>query len=650
MKNTIVREYLDGSFTPWSASAEQYVPPPENFILNVLRDGTRNHFHHDVWYPARSVAIIKRKALNIKFKGEPETTLARQNISQSKSIILAIDRHAHVNGDKPLSIDSLNRYNLALQKTRLYAYEQGISVFDSLSSSDHVSNIIKHPECRKSNAEALRDLLPKLSILPLKYIGFVPAKIKFDAEIKDFLDSSPSSQTAVIPTRIYLALLSNYKKMVIDYLVHSDQLVSLARKLCLDQRYGRKKESNNSHAFIDAINAEGLCDYAERHNITEPRSVIRHFSIMQYCSAMLIYAFAGMRKSELYSLRLKSLISKTRNGIIKARGLSGFTTKLHGHKKLAVWYTSVDIEQPFLAASKICKTILECNSIPIQNNWLFISTSYLSFSGHTLDLSKIDTDDAVSGNLEPTRYQSALPTPSITDVDINEARRVDPFRPWLIDTNFTVGSPWPVGIHQIRRSTAVYAIRSGIVTLPALKSMLKHISIEMSKYYSRGSSYAPDILKRHEHQSDPIVSIYQESELYASAWQYVNELVVPDEIIYGPHGSWLEKNSKPHLKKLGYAETLAKTLERMRKGQLSYRPTPVGGCTANGHCTKRIAINFLGCDGCASAAIRPIKLIKLITLQEKTVEQLEANTVERSAEEHTLYELKDLAQRIGIHA
>jgi integrase len=397
--------------------------------------------------------------------------------------------------------------------------------------------------------------------------------------------------------------------------------------------------------FDDAIAAEGLHEYACRYSVSNLVELQRHFGLVYYACIMLFYAFTGMRRSEAYSLNLKSLKRKFQDGRVIAYGLAGFTTKFRKSRVRVVWYTSQDVVAPFEAASHICETIMDCNGCRTDHQYLFLTTTYFPFAigrkGRALDSSA-----PTLGNYEPYKYQRFIGDPIIDSSHIRELQTFNPFRQWESEDKFLVGKPWPLKIHQFRRSTAVYAIASGLVSLPALKSMLKHLTVAMSRYYAKGSIYAHNILKRSEGDKDAWVVRYQESEVFVRAFQYVNELIVPDEVLYGPAGVWLERNAKPGLKKILYADSLENTLIKMQKGQLSYRSTPVGGCTFNGECDKRISVDFVGCDGCSYSAVKLSKVSKLIATQEVFVSNI-IGQAEQQFEKNTLDELKDFARRMG---
>jgi integrase len=645
-------EYLDDAYSPWANKGEIWHMPNDEYVVSIIPLGEDVLFSHDTWYFFnRGLAPNKPNYFKISYEKESLDECALRNLKESKSILLALDRHAFVKPGQPLGLATLNRYNLALQHVRRACKKNHESVFDVLSNSTRLGEAY---ELYSSNAPAssrtLIDLMKKLSLLPFRYVGFKPALLPFS------MRPSPSSeagkefhQTEIIPTQIYLDLLVSYKEVAKDYLAVKDELRELAKCISKDPSYGRSKTKDGGKffSFEQAVAAVGLEWYAKKYNVSSVVELQRNFGTVHYACIMLIHAFTGMRKSEAYSLRLTSLKKKVEGVRVVAYGLYGFTTKFRGKRKRVIWYTSVDVELPFEAASHVCETIMFCNGEHVPNQYLFISTGYFPFSSSSDSLRPLGSSNPTCGNYEPSKYQMHLGTPAITGEHLDELRALNPFRVWEGEEVFQLGKEWPLKIHQLRRSTAVYAMASGLVSLPALKEMLKHLTLAMSRYYAKGSVYAHNILKYHKSDKDSWPVRYQESEIFVRAFQYVQELIIPDEVLLGPAGVWLERNSKPQLKSLAYAESLENTMRKMKKGQIYYRPTPVGGCTFNGICNKRASVSFIGCEGCSYAAVKESKLLKLISVQEVFVQRLE-NTPEYQFECNTLSELKEFSARLGV--
>ncbi|NWB24080.1 hypothetical protein HX824_25980 [Pseudomonas sp. D4002] len=645
-------EYLDITASPWRADSASWYMPDDDYVVAISPGGEKVIFSDNKWcFFSRGVAANKSNHIALAYKNEPDSPLAMSNLKQSKSILLALDRHAYKSPGEPLGIASMNRYNLALQHVRRACLESRSSLFEVLSDSDKLAEAYElYYKNAPASSSGLYDLVVKLSSMPIRYVGFRPGLIPFVMERSPSGDAAREfHQTEIIPTAIYLDLLLKYKEVVKDYLAAKEKLLQLTLSICANEHYARdgKRHRGKSVTFEEALEAVGLVEYAKKYSVTSVIELQRHFGSVYYASIMLIYAFTGMRKSEAYSLTLTSLKHKMNGGVVVARGLYGFTTKFRGVRKRVIWYTSVDVEAPFEAASYICKNIMKCNNVDVERQYLFVSTSYFPFSSSRAKLSTLTSNSPICGNYEPSKYQMHFSPVAIREDHIDELRTLNPFRVWESEDDFQLGSQWPLKIHQLRRSTAVYAMASGLVSLAALKEMLKHLTLAMSRYYAKGSIYAFNILKRNDGDKDAWIRRYQESELFVRSFQYVKELIIPDEVLKGPAGTWIERNSKPLLKSIGYAESLEDTLSKMKKGQIFYRPTPVGGCTLNGVCEKRISVSFIGCDGCSNSAVIQTKLIRLIAIQEKVVQRLESRA-EFQFENNTLNELKEFADKLRV--
>lgn len=643
-------EYLPGEeTTPWAATAKTFTYPADDFIIFTSRDNLTTYFKNNVWqFNEPSTALKLRHELFIDRNNNPISEQEHLDIKQSKCILLAIMRHAYKSTNTPLSHTTINRFNILLASLRKYTKNQSIQLFEALSSSYHVEKIFNtHINNSASKTTDLCALLYKLSILPFRYVGFKPAQSR-----GEFRGDSPDKkylQTAVIPTSIYLQIINNYREVSQDFLESAPRLKKLILNIYSNPEYGRAKIRNLT--LPKCGSRLGLKEYFEKYRISILPDLARHLALVQYCNIMLIHVFSGMRASEAYSLRGNSLERVMIGGVSsRRRFLHGHTTKFKKAPTPTKWISSPDVDIPFESACKLAEIIYSSQNVHFNNQPIFISTAYLSFSGGRRPNARIDSPRPVWGNYTPYYFEEMLSTPLIKEEDVCELESVCPTRVWRAESEFAIGQPWPVRIHQLRRSTAVYAIRSGLVSLPALKAILHHVTLEMSLYYARGSSFATDLLKEAEGDKGAFVRVYQDAEQQVRSWQYTNEFLFSDEVLHGPHGIWLKGKNKNNSNKVSYAKVLDDTLKRMKRGELHYQPTPVGGCTSGEVCHKRISVNFLGCDGCKSAAIKPSKVLKLIEVQKVLVSHCDVDSPERNAENQTLFELTEFAQNMGISA
>lgn len=650
--NTFNRLLDVSDWEPWHEKADAYVTPSPTYIISQNAAGTKVcYFGDNPWvFHEYSSSLKSSNMLYFHLPKNLKLSQAQKSLTQQQSILLSLDRFTKNTCNAPLTAQTLNKYARSLGEVSAYCALNELTIFEALSSEHHCGLMHKQMPSQ-GKTDGFRRLVDKLVGIPSKFLGYVQAQITVRRTRSKIGDTPATTytQTEVIPTGVYLSLLVGFKQKLTDFDIHKEQIRTLVEKVSASNMHGRNNEKNQGQNFVQATETEGIQEYCNKYGMKDVRDLARHLTLIQYCAAMTIYAFTGMRRSEAYSLNVNSLKRTTANGIVTKRELQGFTTKLDGGRKIVHWITSEDIELPFSIALFIMETIEIANGLDYNNErWLFISTAYLPFSSGNISTEKLANKEIVTGNLEPRHFQHLLPAAIITAEDILELERVDPHRVWRSEPDFAPGKHWPLAIHQVRRSTAIYAIRSGLVSLPALKSMLKHITTQMSVYYSRGASFAADFLSTEPNEPRQFIHEYRAGEDLVRAVQYTEELLLSDEPLKGPHGTWLELHSKPGLASVRYADLLANTLRRVERGELVYRHTAPGGCTFNGVCEKRMMANLIACDGCKDSTVIPKKVVRLIAVQTVLVNNCTPGTPEFQAEKEALDDLYAFSHKHGI--
>src|SRR5258706_10613078 len=124
--------------------------------------------------------------------------------------------------------------------------------------------------------------------------------------------------------------------------------------------------------------------------------------------------------------------------------------------------------------------------------------------------------------------------PIIEEADLRELEQIDPHRAWRSEERFKPGIPWTFTSHQLRRSLALYAQRSGLVSLPSLRRQLQHVTEEMSRYYARGSTGAKDLIGDNKHHFG---CDWQDAQPVSAAMSYLQNVLLTDEVLFGAHGN-----------------------------------------------------------------------------------------------------------------
>ena len=189
-------------------------------------------------------------------------------------------------------------------------------------------------------------------------------------------------------------------------------------------------------------------------------------------------------------------------------------------------------------------------------------------------------------------------------------------RNWLRE-GIKVGNPWPLTFHQYRRSLSVYAHRSGMVSLPALKGQLQHITDEMRAYYSDGFCRAVNLVFDKDHFSHEWTAAKAESSFLA----YSMALLFSDEDLIGQ----VSGRGAARMAKTVSSRSRQETLKLFRDGKLAYRETVLGGCTAVEGCDhtplEPIPWDCVEKD-CPNAVVFGKRLGMLIKTQETVVATL----------------------------
>jgi hypothetical protein len=237
--------------------------------------------------------------------------------------------------------------------------------------------------------------------------------------------------------------------------------------------------------------------------------------------------------------------------------------------------------------------------------------------------------------------------PTITAEDTAELKRVDMHRAWEDEPKYAIGQQWPFTRHQLRRSLALYAQRSGLVTLPTLKRQLQHITQEMSMYYARGSAFAKGFIDTHKAH---FAKEWAEAQGLSEYLAYAEQVLFSDERLFGGHAAWTQSRAVQASPVSVYSRE--ETVRMFGKGQLAYRETVLGGCASVEPC-KSTPLDWMRLDclesNCRNLVVVPSKLQRVIKAQQATVEKLRAvdeASVECRIEAQTLQRLLDAQEKL----
>ncbi|WP_260393100.1 hypothetical protein [Ralstonia sp. SET104] len=537
------------------------------------------------------------------------------------------------------------------QKTTLYtgramnrlargAFCRGISLFELFCDPQVLGE--EAAELNSGYAKSARALLRTL----WRHRDFL--KVGLDVRLKQLLEvikqSAPAdaegNQTPIIPSRIYCTILAGLLGNLDEIERGLDILLDAYRQeraSTLNAPRGLTESQLGLHRdkqlqeVREAMRARGW-NKGSLHAFIAGEIADAQLRLMN-----LVIAFTGMRIGEVQILPLKGVLEEVKHRDSVHHLINGYSHKLNGgRKKPASWVTSREGHRAILLAQRIASTILEVlkNGDPTKNDaaLLFCSTANPYRKQSLSSIYK-----RLRGKL--TSEICAV----TTQADIDELNAMELERNWLRE-GIEVGKPWPLTFHQYRRSLSVYAHRSGMVSLPALKGQLQHITDEMRAYYSDGFCRAVNLVFDKEHFSHEWNAAKSESSFLA----YSLALLFSDEDLIGEVGG----RGAARMLQTVSSRPKEETLKLFRDGKLAYRETVLGGCIAVEDCNhtplEPIPWDCLEKD-CTNAVVFEKRLGQLIKTQETVVATLastEAGGVEHRLEADHLQVLLKARKRL----
>jgi len=636
--------------------------PTLDFVVSRYADGRiASRFGDTVWDWTPYVPSGKRRILNFQFwpKHRQPSNAQQELVAEMHWLmyLLAFKRPGAM-----LGYQSLLHYVKTFRAAATHCESSGVTLRALFLSHERLIEVVN--ELAPVHSKQLSGILSALAEMGPGVVGFAVAgaqtKNTLRRVAREYTDTL--RQHPPLPARIYSHVIATLMREMSDFEQIADSFLALTERCITNPQLGRTKAVQWLNArrrsvergglavqFTELVAEHGLTDYFENRGLNlGVFGLSTGLSQLQTVCRLAIQAFSGMREGEVGQLRYTCLETSTTGGR-PHHVIVGTTTKLnHGKPKVARWVTSgegaraVRLAQRLanlchkITVSKTAATLPALDELP-----LFASVGYLGLGGQlrATDCHLIAPTFRFSTQ---SRLRTAL-QPVITESDLKELEQIDPHRAWRAEPKFQLGQPWTLTTHQLRRSLALYAQRSGLVSLPSLRRQLKHLTEEMSRYYARGSAFADDFIgKDIEHFGNE----WREMQPVSAALSYILNVLTTDDVLFGAHSNWVEHRLQgPSGELLVDRET---TIKRFKKGELAYKETFLGGCTSTEVCTTQ-PLNWLSIDcvkGCKNMVGRVSKLDRAIAAQKRFVEGLDCTTPEFRAEQTDLRVLLSAREKV----
>lgn len=623
--------------------------PPDGTVVSRYADGRVASLYGQLEWDWTPYNNGKKSILNFRYfrKNEVLTKRRREIISEMRWLLYLI---ATTPGGKRYASRTLQRYMIMLRKIANYCEREAVSIRDLVGDPELLWTFVSIST--GGVARDLRCFLGKLARLGSDCTGYRVVDKKFIKAIKEVSDQYLASlkQHPPLPTRIYSHVLSVLFRELTDFELIATSYLNQTRDCAIHSQLGRY--SRRKRAMKELLGKRGLTEYFVAKGLHQNRRGLTSGLTRIFIYARLtIQAYSGMRASEAASLRYDCLEERKEFGR-KIYIIHGTTTKLNGGKpKKTRWVTNGEGARAIQILQQITRLNHDLfvrgqptNKSDLKAVPLFASVGYFQIPGGGRRLDRKGEISAGAPCLaHATDEVRALLQPAIVEEDLRELEQIDLHRAWRSEPKFQLGVPWTLTSHQLRRSLALYAQRSGLVSLPSLRRQLQHITEDMSRYYAKGSAFAENFVHNNTRH---FASEWQATQPISSGLSYVKNVIFSDDVLFGGHGNWIARRLHDGSDHVEISRDV--TLKRFFKGEISYRETNLGGCTKVGPCDIR-PIRWLNVDcvkGCASLVGKLKPLERVISHYTNYVSTLDPSSPAYQSEKADLDVLVNVLERV----
>jgi hypothetical protein len=615
------------------SSERELVPafwrPVDETEIKASAAGIKSRFGEDVWDATALKGGSSSWGKMVNFHRIRKAGVAIEaSIIQLKIIFYLL---LHQEGKElPAASTFLTKY-YALRNFAADASKVGYDVYQALRREDFIISFLKNRPVMGVELFVILSSLCDDERFPVKVDlkRLHPVVIKADRDARD-----AERQTPIIPPRIYSHILGA--------LTSELEIVEAVIGDLVDYLHIRHGGSRGSYPEA----GEKLRQYAAylgQNTEEAPRlnAVAGWVTHIYAVCGVVIAAHTGMRRGEFESLPVHALSIFEHGGSAHAC-IRGTTSKFNkGRPKETEWVTNQLGKRAVQCAETLATALHSLNGMGDllkQKNKLVLFPRHGVGSQGDYDGFKPKGDDKSRERL------IKMICPVIEPSDIDDLMRMDTERDWRSEPEFAIGARWPLTVHQLRRSLALYAHSSGLVTLPSLKSQLQHLTQEMTMYYSRGSEFAKSIVFPDEH----FARDWNGSRALSEYLGYAANVLMSDERLFGGGAAWA---NSPAVKLSPVSvHSRAHALEMFERGEIAYRETVVGGCTSTSIC-ESLPLSPIPFEclekNCKNLVASPRKIRKVAEIQAGIVNRL--NRQDNKSVEYRL-EKKGLDVLLGVLA
>ena len=565
--------------------------PSDEFVISrTIEERTLSKYGDDIW-DLRPYRTVNYGGARIYFSFAEDAV--KEDAKWLMFLLLFIADSGRATG---LAIGTVMGYWKIVRKLVHHSMKTKICIQDILENENELIRFVSSINSRDELLSLSGIFFHLLAITSEKSGYHLPRAAKFELVSKKLKSMSQGEQFPVIPPRIFSGLLQQLDSFISEIYSHKEQLFSFLKRVLESEIFGRNRVTQYQHgyssknhepAFKEACELYGLDGLFMKYGVKTIPTFNTLLNTIQHACKIKILIFTGMRHGEVLSLKVGALRSvKCNTG--ESYKFIGETSKLVGQKKIVSWITSKDVEKAYRIQNRLARItgkyigIKECDTpLLIAVNYLCLNSKFY-YNGLEINVASSHWKyKEVYELFDSAKFR-------IRESDLKYLEQVNPFRAWEAENAFALGSVWRFTAHQFRRSLAFNVGQSANVSLPTLKRQLKHITREMTVYYSHPKTL-PDEYCMEGHISGFIKR--EKPEADAIAYRY--DVLQSTEQLYGAHGKFVEHYTKKSPQDVLLKQDRDDLIKQFKNGEIAYKETPLGACTTITPCDKMAFRNIL---------------------------------------------------------
>jgi integrase len=440
----------------------------------------------------------------------------------------------------------------------------------------------------------------------------------FDDFLKKYNSvKNENNQKLVIPIHILSEVIYGIDYHLNLFLKNISNIEKWVNFLKNDKKFADLPLSSNNkgvNSFLYSVKLCNLDEIVDFYKLKSKKSFLYYLRNVQKICLLKIISLTGMRFNEAYRLNFNCLqiVSTIGKSIYIINGKS---SKSSGNN--TSWISSFGVLNALEIAKSLTKLFYDQE---YENKYINALDKFPLFPVLSMGKKKSVNQGVYNFRLIGMKYLNE----SLAQFDLNicvneedyiEAKQVNVFQD-LVAHNIEVGKNWHFTYHQFRRSLVVYACRSGLVTLPALKQQMNHLTIDMTSYYGGNSHNTKNFIFE-----DNLLDEFRSENYKNQIDMFEKDVILCDSNLFGAEGQRLQLLKDKKLIPLIH-EDRKQTLKSIKAGKFSYKTTPVGGCSRIGPCDKLPLSTMSECLLCSFAIFTNKSLPALSTVKKMLVNQL----------------------------